>query len=99
MVKPRIVFRRWGFNPLSAHQQSRTGHASAQSSAPRRSEYKRISHQGRLMSRSLYFTQDKHIMLNKLIRAFKPKDKAKSDKGLDKSEHRVHTTKYEDLCQ
>ena len=39
-------------------------------------------------------------MFNKLIKALKPKATSdKNDRRLDKSEHRQHTTKYEDLCQ
>ena len=38
-------------------------------------------------------------MLSKIAKALKPKDKGHKIRTLDKSEHRVHTTKYEDLCQ
>ena len=38
-------------------------------------------------------------MFSKLIRALKPRKKNQTESGLDKSTHRQHTTKYEDLCQ
>jgi len=38
-------------------------------------------------------------MFSKLIRALKPKKQTQTESGLDKSKHRQHTTKYEDLCQ
>jgi len=38
------------------------------------------------------------IMLQKIKEALTPTKKTKEDRD-DKSEHRKHTTKYEDLCQ
>jgi len=38
-------------------------------------------------------------MFKKLIQALKPKKQTQDDRGIDKSKHRQHTTKYEDLCQ
>jgi len=37
-------------------------------------------------------------MLEKLKKIFTTKN-TKTESGRDKSEHRQHTTKYEDLCQ
>jgi len=37
-------------------------------------------------------------MISKIKNLFRKK-KTDKDTGLDKSKHRAHTTKYEDLCQ
>jgi len=39
-------------------------------------------------------------MLDKIAKVLKPKNTSdNNNRSYDKSEHRVYTTKYEDLCQ